>query len=154
MKRQFIFGTLLSAALAVGVSGQQPTTGSGSSGSGQGDVTADFVLRPSDRTVITFGPRARIADDRYHQAYFGVTPAVALATGLPAYSPGGGVHAIGVNGGMMHQFSSSWGMYVYAAYDRLVRDAADSPIVRAHGSRDQFSGGIGLAYAFQVGGRR
>jgi MipA family protein len=120
----------------------------------RGDVSADFVLRPSERTVITFGPRARIADDRYHQAYFGVTPAVALATGLPAYSPGGGVHAIGVSGGMTHEFSSSWGMYVYAGYDRLVRDAADSPIVRAYGSRDQFSGGIGLAYTFQVGGGR
>src|SRR5215217_5429158 len=35
MKRQFIFGTMLSAALAVGVGAQQPTTGSGSTGSGQ-----------------------------------------------------------------------------------------------------------------------
>ena len=119
-----------------------------------GDVAADFVLRPNDRTVITFGPRARIADDRYHQAYYGVTPAVALATGLTPYSPGGGVHAIGVNAGLTHEFSPSWGMYAYAGYDRLVGDAADSPIVRAFGSRDQFSGGIGLSYTFQVGGRR
>jgi outer membrane protein len=119
-----------------------------------GDVAADFVARPNDRTIITFGPRARIADHRYHQAYYGVTPAIALATGLPAYSPGGGVHAIGVNAGLTHEFSSSWGMYAYAGYDRLVGDAADSPIVRALGSRDQFSGGIGISYTFQVGGRR
>lgn len=119
-----------------------------------GDVMADFVLRPSERTVITLGPRARIADDRYHQAYYGVTPAVALATGLAPYSPGGGFHAVGVNAGMTHEFSQSWGMYAYAGYDRLIRDAAASPIVRAFGSRDQFSGGIGLSYTFQVGGRR
>ena len=32
------------------------------------------------------------------------------------------------------------------SYDRLIRDAADSPIVRQLGSRDQFSGGIALTY--------
>ncbi len=119
-----------------------------------GDVAADFVLRPNERTVITLGPRARIADGRYHRAYYGVTPAVALATGLPAYSPGSGVHAVGVNAGVTHEFSPSWGMYAYAGYDRLVGDAADSPIVRTLGSRDQFSGGIALTYTFRVGGGR
>ena len=42
--------------------------------------------------------------------------------------------------GLTHQLSRSVGIYAYAGYDRLVSDAADSPIVRAYGSRDQFSG--------------
>lgn len=117
-----------------------------------GDIAADFVVR-SDTTVFTIGPRARIADDRYHQAYFGVTPAAALATGLPVYDPGGGVHAVGAMAGVTHQFSPSWGIYAYAGYDRLINDAADSPLVRTFGSRDQFSGGIGIAYTFRIGGR-
>lgn len=118
-----------------------------------GDIAADFVIRRA-MTVATFGPRARIADDRYHQAFFGVSPADALATGLAVYTPGGGIYAYGVNGSVRHQFSQAWGMYAYAGYDRLVRDASSSPLVRAFGSRDQFSGGIALNYTFQVGGRR
>jgi outer membrane protein len=118
-----------------------------------GDILADFVVRGGDTTVFTIGPRARIGDRRYHQAYFGVTPAVAAATGLPAYAPSGGFHSYGVNAGLTHQFSPSWGIYAYAGYDRLVRDAADSPIVRDLGSRDQFSGGIGLSYTFRTGSR-
>ena len=119
-----------------------------------GDVAADFVIRGGDTTVFTIGPRARIADSRYHRAYFGVSPADAIATGLPAYAPGGGVYAYGANAGLTHQFSPSWGIYAYAGYDRLVRDASDSPLVRAFGSRSQLSGGLGVSYTFQVGGPR
>ena len=41
-------------------------------------------------------------------------------------------------------------MTAYAGYDRLVRDAGASPLVRRYGSRDQFSGGLGLTYTFLV----
>lgn len=145
------FATLfVSPWLRLRVEGRKAVTGHDG---WNGDVAADFVVRGGDATVFTIGPRARIADDRYHRAYFGVTPAAALATGLPVYTPGGGVHAVGVNGGLTHQFSPAWGVHAYAAYDRLVGEAGDSPLVGAFGSRDQFSGGIGLAYTFRIGGR-
>ena len=41
----------------------------------------------------------------------------------------------------------------YAKYDRLLNDAADSPVVRRFGSRDQLSGGAALTYTFFVGRR-
>lgn len=115
------------------------------------DLSADFVLRDRDTYVFSIGPRARLADDDFHDAYFGVTPAVAAATGLPAYNPGGGFHAIGLVAGLTYMLDRNWGLYGYAGYDRLVGDADDSPIVRAFGSRDQFSGGLGLFYSFAVG---
>ena len=110
------------------------------------------MIRDRDTYVLSIGPRARWSDDRYQRAYFGVTPAVAAATGLPAYDPGGGFHAIGAVAGLTYQFDRNWGLYGYAGYDRLIGDAADSPIVRAFGSRDQFSAGIGLSYSFDVSG--
>lgn len=118
-----------------------------------GDVGADFVYRNGDDTIFSIGPRARIADDRYHRAYFGVTPAVATATGLPAYDPGGGFYAVGAVAGLTQRLGRNWGLYGYAGYDRLVGDAADSPIVRTFGSRNQFSGGLGLWLEFGVGRR-
>jgi outer membrane protein len=41
-------------------------------------------------------------------------------------------------------------MQGYLGYDRLAGDAADSPLVRTIGSRDQFSGGAGLFIEFTI----
>lgn len=115
-----------------------------------GDLGADLVSRDEDRTIFSIGPRLRFSNARYQRAYYGVTPAVATATGLAVHTPGGGLHAVGVVAGLTHQFSDTWGMYGYAGYDRLVGNAADSPIVRRFGSRGQPSVGLGLSYTFEV----
>lgn len=115
-----------------------------------GDIGADVFFRPGDNTVVSIGPRLRLADEEYMQTYFGVTPAVTAATGLATYSPDGGVRAAGAVIGITHEFSRSFGIYGYAQYDRLIGDAADSPIVQAIGSEDQFSVGVALFFNFRV----
>jgi outer membrane protein len=115
-----------------------------------GDLSADLVVRDADRTIFSIGPRLRVADRRYERAYFGVTPAVALRTGLPVYDPRRGAKAVGAMASLAHQLSYAWGINAYAGYDRLIGDSARSPIVRAFGSRDQFSAGLGLTYTFNV----
>lgn len=116
-----------------------------------GDAFADFVLSDEESYVFTIGPRARWGDDNYHDAYFGVTPAVAAATGLAAYDPDGGFHSVGAYAGLTWMLGRRWGVYGYAGYDRLIGDAADSPIVRAFGSRNQYSAGLGLFFEFGAG---
>lgn len=116
-----------------------------------GDIGADYVLR-SDNTVVTIGPRLRLSDDDFQNAYFGVSPAAAVATGLPTFRLDGGIHAVGAVAGITHQLSPSWGIYAYGGYDRLIGDVADSPLVRAFGSRDQFSTGLALTYSFRFDG--
>jgi outer membrane protein len=117
-----------------------------------GTVGADYVWRDGDKYVVSVGPRVLFSDSTYQRAYFGVTPAAALATGLPAYRPNGGIHALALASGLSYQFTPRWGLFGYARYERLVSDAAKSPIVRSQfGSRDQFSGGMGLSYTFTVG---
>jgi MipA family protein len=108
----------------------------------------DRIWRDGDRYVFSIGPRLLIADSRYERAYFGVTPAASLASGLPTYRPGGGVYGVAAASGLSVQLDSRWGLFGYARYERLVGDAARSPIVRQFGSRDQLSGGIGLSYIF------
>jgi MipA family protein len=118
-----------------------------------GQLGADYVARDGDDWLFSIGPRLTVSDGRYHRAYFGVTPAESARTGLAAYRPEGGVQAVGATAGFLKQLDRRWGIYSYAKYDRLVGDAADSPVVRVHGSRDQFSGGLALTYTFG-GGRR
>ena len=112
---------------------------------------ADWIARDGDRWLVSIGPRVSWSNNRYQDAWFGVEPADAIASGLAAYDPGGGIHAVGATASFETQLSRRWGIQTYAKYDRLVGDAADSPLVRQLGSRDQFSGGLGLTYTFGRG---
>lgn len=115
-----------------------------------GSLGADKIWRDGDRYSITLGPRLMLSDGRYQRAYFGVTPAVALATGLPAYRPSSGVHAVALTSGAFTMLDDRWGLFGYARAERLVGDAAKSPIVRTYGERNQFAGGLGLSYVFRI----
>lgn len=112
------------------------------------NIGADFVARQGDSYLFSIGPRLTLSDGRYHRAYFGVTPAEAVRSGLPAYRPEGGLQAVGGTAGFLTQLSKRWGIYSYAKYDRLVGDAGRSPVVQRLGSRDQFSGGLALTHTF------
>jgi outer membrane protein len=115
-----------------------------------GTIGADKIWRDGDRYVFSIGPRVMFSDGKYQRAYFGVTPAAALATGLPVYRPGGGVHALALASGLSYQLNDRFGLFGFARYERLVGDAAKSPIVREFGSRNQLSGGVGLNYTFTI----
>jgi len=111
---------------------------------------ADVIARDGDRWLLSIGPRVTWSDNRYHDAYYSVAPADAGPSGLPAYDAGAGIQAVGATVGALTQLSQRWGLSTYAKYERLVGDAADSPIVRTYGSRDQISGGLALTYTFGV----
>ena len=116
-----------------------------------GSIGADKIWRSGDRYVFSIGPRVLFSDARFQRAYFGVSPAASLASGLPAYRPGSGVYAVAAASGVSYQLGGGpWGVFGYARYERLVGHAAKSPIIREFGSRNQFSGGIGLNYTFTI----
>lgn len=115
-----------------------------------GTVSADKIWRDGDRYVISLGPRVLFSDGRYQREYFGVTPPVAVATGLPAYRPGSGIYAVAAATGVTYALNDRWGLFGFGRYERLVGDAAKSPLVRKYGSRNQLSGGIGLNYTFTI----
>jgi outer membrane protein len=115
-----------------------------------GTIGADKIWRDGDRYVVSIGPRVLFSDAGYQRAYFGVSPDASLASGLPIYRPDGGVHAVALASGISYELSSRWGLFGFARYERLVGDAAKSPIIREFGSRNQLSGGIGLNYTFTI----
>lgn len=116
-----------------------------------GVASADVVFRESDQWLFSIGPRVTWSDNQYHDSWFGVAPGDAGPSGLAAYDPGGGIQAYGATASFLTQFTQRWGIITYAKYDRLTGDAANSPIVRQLGSRDQFSGGLALTYTFGRG---
>lgn len=115
-----------------------------------GAISGDYIMRDGDRYVLSFGPRLSFSGGRYQRAYFGVNAEAALASGLPVYRPDAGIHAVGLASGLSYQFSPRFGAFGFARYERLVGDAAKSPIVREFGSRNQLSAGLGLNYTFTI----
>lgn len=115
-----------------------------------GALGGDYLVRDGDRYVFSVGPRLLFSDGRYQRAYFGVDAEAAAAASLPLYRPDGGLHAVAVTSGLSYQFSPVFGMFGFGRYERLVSDAAKSPIIREFGSRNQLSGGLGLSYTFTV----
>ena len=93
------------------------------------------------------------ADDNYTDAFFSVTPAGALASGLPVYTAQGGWKDVSINFGANYDLSGDLrdgglGVFVGASYSRILEDAADSPIVRLRGDRDQWFVAGGVTYGF------
>ena len=115
-----------------------------------GSVAADQIWRDGDKYVFSVGPRLLYSDSRYQRAFFGVSPEAALASELPEYRPRGGFHAVAAAAGMHYSLGGGLGLFGYARYERLIGDAANSPVVEELGSRNQMAAGLGLSYTMTV----
>lgn len=113
------------------------------------DFSADGFMRFAQWTF-SLGPRIRVVSANYQDAYFTVTPAESVASGLPAYHAGSGLNSVGAAASASFRFNPQWELTGYVRYDRLVGDAADSPITRTTGTANQWTFGSILAYSFDV----
>lgn len=102
-----------------------------------GEIGADAILRPAPGWILRFGPRLDFGDDKFADTYFGVSSAAASAGRLAAYDPDGGLISAGLELKAVYQFNPLWSMQGTVSWDRLLDDAADSPITRA-GDEDQY----------------
>lgn len=116
-----------------------------------GMIGADYIARDGDRWLFSIGPRLTASNGRHARSYFGVTPREAAGTGIPAFRPDGGAISVGGTASVLRQLNRRWTLFGYTKYDRMIGDAADSPVVDRFGSRNQFSGGVGLGYSFGRG---
>ena len=93
-------------------------------------IGSDAILRPTDRLTLRAGPRMDIGSSGFNQTYFGVTAAEAGASAFPAYDAGGGLYSVGIELEAEYDVSPAWSVAAGLGYDRLVGDAALSPIVQ------------------------
>lgn len=124
----------------------------GVNGSAIVSPTINYITPLSRKAAFALFATAEHVSKPYLTAYFDVTPADSLASGLPAFSGRGGwkswsVGAIGtvsVSGDLLH----GWKMIGGVTYLRLTGDAAASPLVTTAGSPNQWLGALGVAYTF------
>ncbi len=114
-----------------------------------GTLGADLILRPTERFTLLAGPRVNFGDDDYAGTYFGVTPAEAATSAYSAYDPDGGALAAGIEVQGTYTINDRWAVEGAVSYERLLNDAADSPITQS-GSEDQWRMRLGLSRTFNL----
>lgn len=91
------------------------------------------------------------AGDHFNDRYFGVHGADLLLyperAGVP-YTAKSGLTSIKVPFMLSSQVDKNWLVMVAGRYERLLNDAADSPIVQRHGNENQWTVGIAASYLF------
>jgi outer membrane protein len=115
-----------------------------------GTIGADWILRPATGWTIYAGPRMNFGSDRFAATYFGITAADAATSQFAAFEAGGGMLGAGVEVSARYQFDERWALEGALGYERLLNDAAASPITQL-GSDDQWRLRIGVSRAFTIG---
>jgi outer membrane protein len=114
------------------------------------DLSADFIVPLIQRFTVSAGPRFTWESTQATSPYFGIDAVQAMATGLPAFNAKGGAHSVGAGAQVSYRIDPQWEVHAYVEYQRLLGDAAKSPLVTLRGSPNQTTFGLGASYAFDV----
>jgi outer membrane protein len=114
------------------------------------DLSADLVVPLWESVTLSGGPRMTLSDAKATQPYFGIDTVQSAASGLPVFDAKGGFHSIGAGVQARYQWNPQWAVRAYVEYDRLMGDAAASPLVTERGSANQVTFGLGVTYSFDV----
>jgi outer membrane protein len=112
------------------------------------DFSGDFIVPVFQGLTVSAGPRFTLESTQATAPYFGINAMQAMATGLPVFNAQGGAHSYGAGAQVSYRFNPQWEVHSYVEYERLVGDAANSPLVTARGSPNQTTVGIGASYSF------
>lgn len=111
-----------------------------------GTLGGDLILRPNDRWKFAVGPRVNFGDDEFAETYFGVANATPNFT---AFDAGGGALSAGIEASGSYYINEKWSLDGGISFERLLGDAADSPITQG-GSEDQWRVGLGVSRVFNL----
>jgi MipA family protein len=112
------------------------------------DFSADFIVPVTRAITVSAGPRFTLESTKAVSPYFGIDAVQAMATGLPVFDAKGGAQSAGAGAQVKYRINPQWEVHSYVEYDRLLGDAAKSPLVTARGSVNQTTVGIGASYSF------
>jgi MipA family protein len=120
----------------------------GGHGGFRAQLSAGHSWRWRSGMFVRAGVGLSFADANYMNSSFGITSRGSVATGLPVYTPGGGLEDMSASTSFNIPVSGRWSLFGTLSYSRLLTKATDSPFVRTRGSADQGLGGLSLAYSF------
>ncbi|MBN2038484.1 MAG: MipA/OmpV family protein [Spirochaetes bacterium] len=110
-----------------------------------GDLGFYLPLSGSTELVLFAGPSITIADSAYMDAYFGIDQKQSVKSKLPEYKADACVKNVNFGITALYYFTEHIFIISEAAYERLLLDAAESPV---SAKDDQFTADLSIAYSF------
>jgi MipA family protein len=116
------------------------------------DIGFDAIVPVTNNLSLAFGPRVDLATTDYMRTYYGVTAREAARSPFinRSFRPDGGIESAGLAASVTYKWDENWTTTIGGGWDRLVGDAADSPVTRRAGTPNQFWGGARVAYSFNL----
>lgn len=111
-------------------------------------LQTSYGIQVTKPLFVSVDAKMTFADKKYMNAFFGITPAGAVATGLPAFAASAGVSRADIGLSARYALTQNWGVTARVGYGRLLGDAAKSPIVKREGTANQFTATTGVTYRF------
>lgn len=114
--------------------------------------TVDFGTPLSRKLYVGVSASMEFAGNGYADYYYSISPADAVASGLPAFNADGGMRywriGLAANQSLTGDLTGGLSLFGAGGYTKLTGDFADSPIVSLRGSSSQWFGALGLAYTW------
>ncbi|MBK8175879.1 MAG: MipA/OmpV family protein [Rhodospirillales bacterium] len=88
------------------------------------------------------------ANDDYMSTYFGIDANQAAKSGLKQKNADADFKDVGLTLGVNWQFADHWFTGASGTYERMLGDAASSPVTRNEGNKNQGFGGVYVGYKF------
>ncbi len=110
------------------------------------DMSFDWSRDLSEKIGLSLGAGTRWADQKYQQAYFGVTPAQAAASRFSRFTPAEGFVQCNVNIGLEYRLTEAWSAQLGATYAQLIEEARSSPLAEEPNGITAF---LGLTRRFE-----
>ena len=88
------------------------------------------------------------ANGTFMDKFFSVTPADALASGLPVFNASAGMREAALRLTATYRIDEDWTLIARGQAAHLLGDAGRSPVTRPNGSRFQGLVGAGVLYTF------
>lgn len=120
----------------------------GGHGGGIAELHVAGTLYRGERFAVGANGTLSLATSKYLKSFFGVTPRQAALSGLPAFHPSGGLKSafLGFQGN--YTLTPSWALLAHLGYERLLGDAAASPLIRLRGDANQALVSAFVVYTF------
>ncbi len=109
------------------------------------DLGAGYATQLSAQWRTALGVATTYVNADYMQAFFGVTPQQAAASGYAVYSPGAGFRDVRLNASATYFIDARWSLTGAVTVSSLQGDARDSPIVF---ETAPVTGVLALSYSF------
>lgn len=112
------------------------------------NLVAGYNITVTPEFRMSIDAIATYASDDYMDTYFGVNSADAARSGLSQYEAEADLKDVGASVFGVYKPWRDWSLMGFLVFQRLLGDAADSPLVDKEGNANQFVGGFTVNYHF------